>query len=369
MFDLMEHKVLMTGITGLIGRWTAAALTRDGATIIAPIRNADRRAQDLVQWISDHGGDAERLILVEGDLATENFLDMEPLSQQLSNITHVYSFAAAMDWGLPAKLAKRVNASAVHELLDWAKAQTALLRFVHISGYLVTSPRHRDAINFDPAALAEGTSNPKKQLRRLYKRVGAYEASKIEADFLVRRAAVESLPITILNPATVIGASDTGEAHQVFGIEGLIDGLKRGTLSAVPGTPQAWTPLVTIDYVAAFAAQVPLQDAGPSTDYVLLNQGTPTLKNMVGIIADELNLKAPSKHIPVWALRAVLKSGMEKRLGTPAETLAFINDYRFDTSAAEAAAARTGIAQADIETALRKTVRFIEATTPSRVAA
>ena len=359
----------MTGITGLIGRWTAAALTRDGATIVAPLRNAESRADDLLAWISDHGGDPERLILVEGDLAKENFLGQEPLRRHLKGITHIYSFAAAMDWGLPAQLAKRVNASAVQELLEWANVQGALERFVHISGYLVTSPRHRDAINFDPAALAEGTSNPKKQLRRLYKRVGAYEASKIEADFLVRRAAVQGLPTTILNPATVIGAADTGEAHQVFGIEGLIDGLKRGTLSAVPGTPQAWTPLVTIDYVAAFAACVPLQDAEQSTDYVLLNQGTPTLKNMIGIIADELKVNAPGKHIPVWALRAVLKSGMEKRLGTPAETLAFINDYRFDTSTAEAAAVRAGIAQADIETALRKTLRFIEGAAPSRVAA
>jgi len=365
----MTHKILMTGITGLIGRWTAAALTRNGATIVAPIRNASKRAKGLIEWMSDHGGDAERLILVEGDLATENFLEQESLRQHLDNVTHVYSFAALMDWGLPPKLAKRVNASAVRELLDWAKAQRALRRFVHLSCYLVTWPRHRYAINFVPAALATSASNPKKQLRRLYKRVGAYEASKIEADFLVRQAAVNGLPTTILNPATVIGASDTGEAHQVFGIEGLIDGLKRGTLSAVPGTPQAWTPLVTIDYVAAFAAKVPLQDADQSTDYVLLNQGTPTLKNMVGIIADELNLRAPNKHIPIWALRAVLKSGMEKRLGTPAETLAFINDYRFDTSTAEAAAVRAGIAQADIETALRKTLRFIESAAPNRVAA
>lgn len=365
----MTQKILMTGITGLIGRWTAAALTRNGATIVAPVRNVEQRAQDLVEWICDHGGDAERLILVEGDLVTENFLEQEPLRQHLDNITHAYSFAALMDWGLPGKLAKRVNADAVQELVDWAKAQNGFQRFVHISGYLVTSPRHREAINFDPAAVALGDSNPKKPLRRLYKRLGAYEASKIEADFLVRKAAAGGLPTTILNPATVIGASDTGEAHQVFGIEGLIDGLKRGALSAVPGTPQAWIPLVTIDYVANFAAKVPLREPELSTDYVLLNQGTPTLKNMVAIIADELGLTAPTKHIPVWALKAVLKSGLEKRLGTPAETLTFINDYRFDTSSAEAAAVRAGITQADVETSLRRTLRFIEGATPSSVAA
>lgn len=351
----------MTGISGLIGRWTAAALTRDGATIVAPLRNAGARSKDLLAWIADHDGDPARLMLVEGDLASADFLHQPSLRDHLDGITHIYSFAAAMAWGLSPDFAKRVNATAVREMIEWAKAQNALERFVHISGYLVTSPRHRASISFDPAAFAGGNANIKRPLRRLYKQVGAYEASKLEADYLVRRAAFEGLPVTILNPATVIGSAETGEIHQVFGIEGLIDGLKRGTLSAVPGTPQDWTPLVPINYVAEFSARVPMSETEPSTDYVLLNQGTPPLREMIAIIADELGVKAPTRHLPIWALRAILKSGFEKRLGTPAETLPFINDYRFDTSSAEAAAARLAIAPSDIKQALRKTMRYVEA--------
>jgi nucleoside-diphosphate-sugar epimerase len=365
----MTKKILMTGITGLIGRWTAAALTRDGATIVAPMRYCEERSQDLLAWISDHGGDPERLILVEGDLASAGFLEQPPLRDHLNGITHIYSFAAAMAWGLSPGFAKRVNATAVQEMIDWAKEKNTLERFVHISGYLVTSPRHRAAIDFDPVVLAAGKANIKRPLRRLYKQVGAYEASKIEADYVVRRAAIEGLPVTILNPATVIGSAETGEIHQVFGIEGLIDGLKRGTLSAVPGTPQGWTPLVTIDYVAEFAARVPMRETETSTDYVLLNQGTPCLKEMIGIIAEELRVKAPARHLPIWAIRAILKSGFEKRLGTPAETLAFINDYRFDTSSADVAAARLAIAQSNIKVALRKTLSYVEGAVPSEKAA
>jgi nucleoside-diphosphate-sugar epimerase len=365
----MTKKILMTGITGLIGRWTAAALTRDGATVVAPLRNAGARTKNLAAWIADHGGDPERLILVEGDLASADFLQEPPLRDHLNGITHIYSFAAAMAWGLSPDFAKQVNATAVQEMIDWAKEQKAFERFVHISGYLVTSPRHRASIGFDPVALAAGKANVKRPLRRLYKQVGAYEASKLEADYLVRRATVEGLPVTILNPATVIGSAQTGEIHQVFGIEGLVDGLKRGTLSAVPGTPQDWTPLVTIDYVAEFSARVPMSETETNTDYVLLNQGTPPLKEMIAIIADELGVKAPTRHLPVWALRAILKSGFEKRLGTPAETLAFINDYRFDTSSAEVAAARLAIAPSDIKRALRKTLRYVEAAGRSEKAA
>ncbi len=354
----MTKKILMTGMTGLIGRWTAAALTRDGNAIIAPVREAASRADELRAWINDHGGDAARVQIVEADLAMPGFLDAPALRDEMGDITHVYSFAAAMAWGLSPEHARRVNAQAVYELVSWAQEKTDLERFVHISGYLVTSPRHRHKIGFDPVAAAISAKKADRALKRLYRKLGAYEASKIEADYIVRRANHEGLPVTILNPATVIGSSLTGEAHQLYGIEGMLEGLSKGTLSAVPGQPQDWVPLIAIDFLAEFAARAPFHERQDLSDYVLLNQGTPTLKNMLAIMATQLRVRIPKRHVPVWALHALLKSGLEERLGTPAEALAFINDFRFDTSSADAMAATLGLVQPEITPTLQKSVDY-----------
>ncbi|WP_199859977.1 SDR family oxidoreductase, partial [Thermobifida halotolerans] len=60
----------------------------------------------------------------------------------------------------------------------------------------------------DPAGIAQ-----------LYRDHGAYEASKTEADAAVRALAErEGLPLSVVNPSTVIGDSITGEAGQYIGL-------------------------------------------------------------------------------------------------------------------------------------------------------
>lgn len=361
MRETAPKTILMTGLSGLLGRWTAARLTRDGHHVIAPLRQADARAPALATWLDAHGGNSNRIIWVEADLADPAFASTLEASADLSSVTHIYSFAASMDWYLDPKVARQINMLAVRDLVDIARRSPGFERFVHVSGYLVTSPRHRASIGFDPAREAASPKEPKRALAKLYKRAGAYEASKIEADYLVRRAAYQGLPVTILNPATVIGASDTGEAQHVFGLEGIMSGLADGSFAGIPGTADDWVPLVAVDYCADFAASVPFSETKPFTNYVLLHQGTPTLSNMVAMIGNTLCVKAPTRRVPLWALKALLSAGLEKRLGIPMEGLAFINNYRFDTSSAEAAAAKHGIIQTDIAETLEKTVRYWQA--------
>ena len=369
MSALAPKTILMTGLSGLIGRWTAARLTKDGHRIVAPLRQAESRRPGLIDWINAHGGDGSLIDWIDVDLAAPDFIKTLEGATDLAALTHIYSFAAAMEWHLDPKVARQINVEAVRALLARAAGLPAFERFVHISGYLVTSKRHQAHIGFEPAKLAQEKKEPTRALARLYKRIGAYEASKIEADYLVRRAAVEGLPVTILNPSTVIGSTTDGEAHQVYGLEGILDGLATGTFAAIPGNTQDWIPLVAIDHLADFAAKVPLSDQDPLTDYVLLSQGTPTLPDMVAIIAGEMGVKAPRRRVPLWALKALLNAGLEDRLGVPLEGLVFINDYRYDTTSAEAAATRHGLVHGDIVATLRKTVRYWYAVRQNKQAA
>ena len=365
-------KIFLTGLTGLIGRWTVAQLTADGHDVIALMRQSVKRGDNIKQWIAGHGGDVARLTLVEGDLETPG-LGLSPDDvKKLSGLTHIYHFGAMMDWSKDRARMHRVNVAATRELLDLARATPTFEGFVHISGYLITADAFWRAQGFDRARVVSHLRTGKKFFRHLAQHASPYEASKIEADIEVRRARENGLPVVILNPASVIGHAQTGEAHQLFGIEGLIRGLNNGSLAAVPGKPDDWLPFVTIDYLASFAARAALQPVNTGKDFTLLHQGTPRLIATLGILAEELKRKAPRRHVPLWLLRPLLKAGLDRMTGTPADALAFINAFRFDTTSAERAAVGIGLAPGDIEQALRMSVRYFlkeQAKLQSKIAA
>lgn len=364
----MSKTILMTGITGLIGSWTAAQLTADGHRVLGLTRNARNREAEFRNWLVAHGGRAEGVDLIEGDLATLGFgLDARD-RVRIRDVHQIQNLGALMEWGGDASRMQRVNVEATAELLAWAQAMPRLERFVHISGYLVTAPAFWRDLGFDRDKLVAGERAGKRAFRKLRERGTPYETSKLEADILVRRARAKGLPAIIVNPSTVIGHAETGEAHQMFGIEGLVRGLQTGSLSAVPGRPGDWIPLVTIDYLAHFLARAPLLSWSAGEDFTILHQGTPDLARLIAVIADELGKRAPRRHVPLWLLKPLLKAGLDRKTGTPAEALAFINSYRFDTSTAERAAVELGLAHPDIERALRRSVRHLAAAWLARAA-
>ena len=352
-----EKKIFMTGLTGLIGRWTAARLTGEGHQVVALMRNTAQRGDEIREWIAAHGGDVSHLHLIEGDLEIPGFGFNDIDRARLQGMTHIYHFGALMDWSADRTRMYRINVAATKELLAMAENTADFECFVHISGYLITADAFWRAHGVSRDDLVTSERRAKKFFRRFAHETSAYEASKTEADIVVRRARKAGLPVAIINPATVIGHSKTGEAHQLFVIEGLIRGLDNGSLAAIPGKADDWLPFVSIDYVAEFLARVPLQSMAVGEDFTLLHQGTPSLVETLSIIASELGRKAPQRFVPLWLLRPLLKAGLDRLTGTPADALGFVNAFRFDTSATERAAVAIGLEPSDIKQALRLSVR------------
>ena len=186
--------------------------------------------------------------------------------------------------------AERANVHGALNVLRWAGARPHLRRLVHVSGYRV----------------AETLSHPadEDQLTELYRRYGAYEASKREGDAAVRAlAAQEGIPLTVVNPATVIGHSVTGEAGQYLGLAGLVRQLWTGRLPALPGTRRTFVPVVTVDHLARFLAAVPAHDHEPYRAHWLLDDATPELPDLVALLARHLGVRAPRLLLPVALVR------------------------------------------------------------------
>ncbi len=296
---------LVTGATGLIGRWLVPELTRRGRHVAVALRDAERRADSYRAWVAQRGGAPERLVFVEHDLTHPAELDW-PLDQ----VRDVYHLAALFRWHLPLEQAREANVAGALRVLRWAAQRPQLRRFVQVSGYRVSVPGK------SPLA-------------------GGYERSKREAhDAILTTAAQLNVPLTVLNPASVIGDSATGQTTQLLGLGEMLAQLAAGKLPLAPGDASTFIPLVPVDVVASFAASVVERPEAAGRQYWLLDEQTPTLKALLQQAARQLDVKPPTRSAPVWLLRHL----PERLLGSPRETLEFVTSDRYDTTATRALA-------------------------------
>ncbi|WP_336215864.1 alpha/beta fold hydrolase [Nonomuraea sp. LPB2021202275-12-8] len=296
---------IVFGATGFIGRSLVAELLGRGQRVAAAVRN-----DTLTRWLNSQDVDTSGLTVVTADIT-------RPLTG-LPQVRDVYNTAARFAFGLGVEEARATNVTGALNVLEWAATLPGLRRLVHISGYRV-SDAHPD-----------------------YAKLGAYEASKAEADLAVRARARElEVPLTIANPSTVIGPG------QYIGVASLIEDLWNGRLPALPGGPDVFVPIVTIDYFSRFLAEIPTSP--PGEDYWVLDDTTPLLPELVSAIADHMGVRTPRRTIPVALVRRLPR----KITGADPETLSFLSTDRYPTASARAFAETVGLEMSPAVDALR----------------
>ncbi|MDD9379809.1 alpha/beta fold hydrolase [Streptomyces sp. ZAF1911] len=298
---------IVFGATGFIGRSLVAELLTRGQRVAAAVRN-----DTLTPWLISQGVDTGGLDVVVADIT-------RPLSG-LPEVRDVYNAAGRFAFGLGVQEARATNVTGALHVLEWAAELPGLRRLVHISGYRVSA--------------SEGHPD--------YAGLGAYEASKFEGDLAVRaRARALGVPLTIANPSTVIGPG------QYIGLAALVEDLWNGRLPALPGGPDTFLPIATIDYFVRFLAEVPAAPAGEH--YWVLDDSTPLLPELIGTIADHTGVRAPRRTVPAGLLRRLPR----KLTGADPETLAFLSTDRYPTASARAFAAGAGLEMPPAAEALR----------------
>ncbi|MFG2003355.1 SDR family oxidoreductase [Spirillospora sp. NPDC048911] len=328
---LNEPDTLVVGATGLIGRWLTAELLAQGRSVAVTVRTG---GAELRKWLRDHDIDERALTVVTGDI-TRPGLGFDPEDQdRLSSVRDVYNAAGAYRFGMGRDEARRANVDGAVNVVRWAATRPRLRRLIHVSGYRVadTLP-HPDA------------------LTDLYRRHGAYEASKREGDSAVRLiAAQEKIPLTIVNPATVIGHSLTGEAGQYIGLANMVESLWNGKLPALAGTRRTFVPVVTVDHLARFMAAVPEHDHEPYSAHWLLDDATPLLPDLIALLAEHLGVRAPRMILPLGLVRRLPRAVTR----ADPETLTFLSEDRYDTSSADTLAAAAGLSHPPVRDALHR---------------
>lgn len=348
----MNVECFVTGGSGFIGQHLVAHLTARGHKTWVLMRQPEKLAA-LREQVQQLGGDSSRLFSVEGDLGREN-LGLSPADcEAISRTRIVFHLGIQFAWGLSLEQARAINVEGARRVARLAVEQKS--RLLMIGGYMLQNQPHLRRIGIDPDR-PELTNWP-----AVYRRVGGYEGSKLEAHFatqeVMRRRGGE---VTVVHPAMVCGHSRTGHILNDQPLTELIRNLAHGKLSAIPGTPEHWLPLISVDFLVELVAAAALDPAMVGQQVLALDEQTPNLQELLAQVARPLGLKAPTRHIPMRFLRLLLWiPSVAKLLRTNAESLDFIQTARFNTQQSRLFAKRHGLLKPDIRQALQRTARFV----------
>ena len=203
--------MLLTGATGLVGRYLMRDLFLRGchlAVIVRPTKrmNVQQRIESILQrWENELGRRLPRPIILEGDVCEKNLrLGLEEINWIREHCARVIHSAAALQFNAAKEDEEpwRTNLGGTRNVLQ-------LCRLTHIAH-----------IHYVSTAYVCGQRNSlvfEHELETGQKFRNDYERSKFESEKLVR-AARHFLTKTIYRPAVIVGDSQTGFTSTYHGL-------------------------------------------------------------------------------------------------------------------------------------------------------
>ncbi|MGO3884795.1 MAG: SDR family oxidoreductase [Mycetocola sp.] len=364
--DETRH-ALVFGASGLVGRHLVAQLLSAGVRVTVAVRTEDsgHKVQDWLTRRAEQRGlqfmsvDSVRVdfdasvLLTEWEGAANGFgqiagdVRRKGVHQGLRHtVTEVYNCAGSYRFGMTAEEARHANVGTVERVLDCAAEFPGVRRVVHVSGYRVGGQ--------DPTAVPWSDA----RRARLYKKLGAYEGSKVESDAVFQAgAAKRGLPWTVANPSSVIGDSQTGESDQLIGLATTLRQIWDGSATALPGSDATFLPVVTADYLAAFMVAAAGDPSAVNRSYWVLDDATPPLPRLLAHLGHHLGVAVPQLRVPA----AVVKWLPSWLSGAEPETLSFLSADRYPTESATELARRNGLTMPDVVASLERWADYLAA--------
>lgn len=277
-----QHVVLLTGVTGFVGKVVLEELLRRReelgiGRVLALVRASDpehadaRLRADVIssQCFAAHApGWEKRVEALAGDLTRPGLGLAANVRERLAaEVTHVIHCAASVEFNLPLAEATAVNTGGALAALDIARECRRLASFVDVSTAYVSAhpnarsgevlrveeklaPMPRDAASTYADILAGRVWEEK--LLRDSGHPNTYTLTKCIAEHLVARRG-EALPITLLRPSIVSvseRAPRAGWVDSAAAFAGFVALLGSGRLRVVAGDLRARLDVVPCDAVA-----------------------------------------------------------------------------------------------------------------------
>jgi thioester reductase-like protein len=324
-----EKITLVAGATGFIGKFLVAQLLQDNNQVFALCRNREQQEPRLKAWLEKQGINHQKLQCIQGDITLPDLGISTGDWKRLATVTHLFNTSALFAWNLSMQQAHEVNVRGVINLLQTVNAHCHLKRAIHLSGYMLTLTQHLEDAGVDLKNIE------KTDWQCVYQKLGAYEASKIEAHFAwIKSAQALKIDWTVIHPATVIGDEYSGEITKYQPIEHLINQLIQRKLTAIPATPQHYLPLVSVTMLVHAICKASQDQLAVNQEILIANPTQISLQALIQHAADRLNLKAPQYFVSLKILKLILKwKWLAQKLELSAEMLNFIRTEQLNIDA------------------------------------
>lgn len=203
--------VLLTGATGLLGRYLVRDLLLDGHRLAVVVRGTDRQTpaerieQVLQKWDAESGVTLPRPVVLVGDIAATRFgLSERDLDWVASHCDRLINNAAVISFHGATRADEpwRTNLRGAEEAVALCE-RTGITEFHHVSTAYVCGTR--------PELVREDELDCGQQFRN------DYEESKFLAEKIVRSATCLK-DLTVYRPAIIAGDSKTGYTSTYHGL-------------------------------------------------------------------------------------------------------------------------------------------------------
>ncbi|MEK4568062.1 alpha/beta fold hydrolase [Bacillus sp. FSL K6-3458] len=320
--------VFLIGGTGFIGKQLVEELAKEDVNILLLVRSKSK----ATRIFQERGILKEGVMhFVEGDL-TKVDLGLSPEDQERVLKTDVIIHAGGpMDIQATSKEAASVFLNGAKHISELAKSihqSKGLQQFIHVVGYMSPFDDQNSKIAID--VFEEGNDYLKIK--------NPYERTKFLADLYIRQQASSvGYPLSVINPPTVVGSSQTGSTEQIAGLGLLVKSMRRGLMPVIPGGKDYRLPLISNDEFAKFIVQVFKLEQPAIQTYTLVEdkEHDQSVAGLLSMMSESMNMKAPSISVPMPLMKAVMNSGVSKLTNIPSDGLNFMTKRTFSNISAK----------------------------------
>ncbi len=348
--------LFMTGFPGFLGsRLLPRLLERSpGARAVCLVQPkfegvAQSRVSELTAAQPSLAG---RIDLVTGDLTVPDLAlaDRTALAERTTEIWHL---AAVYDLGVARPLAHRVNVDGTANVLRFAAECRHLDRHHYVSTCYV-SGRYCGPFHEHDLDVGQSFNN-------------FYEETKFLAEVAVARSRADGIPTTVYRPAIVVGDSRTGETKKFDGPYFLLQWLLRqprvATVPYVGDPTMVRFNMVPSDYVLDGIERLSARLTSAGKTYQLADPHPLTVDELLTEMCRATGRRGIRVRLPqrltTWALDRV--TPLADFVGIPARAVEyFVHPTHYETTAAVADLAGTGVSCPPVSDYLPTLVRFME---------